>query len=340
MMVTVGAWLEALEAGGERLRTLKRLRLPRDAGGEPRMAVRGGVVDFEVEVDGERLTLRCPLASDEATTARLRTAAERDDGLGGRFFTEWRPMEDEAVVFGPGGEACEMDVLARERVEGERLRDFLGRAVVRDDWDAVCRASESFEELARWAVAAGRAVSLKRLVVSAEGEVRVEEFSLADETERIRAMLRAARARMNIGGEHDRAAQAVAASGTMDGPGVGETPGVEDTLGTGAPFGSAACYEEVIWDGEWGVAVVMAEGEWSLLNGAGEVLTGEAYDWLGECSEGLVLAVRGGRCGFVDTLGDEVIPCVWDDATSFSGGVALVTSSGENFFINSRGERI
>lgn len=316
MTVTVSAWLEALESTEGRFRTLRRVRLLRDGEGAPLMAMASvGVVDFETEVDGEPLTLRCPLASDEGTRARLRAAVERDDGLGGRFFTEWRVVEREVVVFGTGGGAVEMDVAVRRPPEGSALVDFLGAAAARDDWDAVCRASECFEELARWAAAIPRAVSLKRLAVSPLGEVRVREFSLADETGRIRAMLRAARAKMNIGRER-------------------EEPNAD------VPPELAAGYEEVVWDGRRGVAAVMAEGEWSLVDGAGTVLTAEPYDWLGEWSEGLMLAVREGRCGFIDAAGDEVIPCVWDDATSFADGVALVASGGENFFINPRGERI
>jgi hypothetical protein len=82
----------------------------------------------------------------------------------------------------------------------------------------------------------------------------------------------------------------------------------------------------------------MTEGRWSLADRDGQVLTAETYDWIGECSEGLVLAVRAGLCGFLDTAGHEVIPCIYDDASSFSEGCALVSLAGESCFVDARGE--
>ena len=99
-------------------------------------------------------------------------------------------------------------------------------------------------------------------------------------------------------------------------------------------------YEEVAWDEYFGLVTVMAEGLWSLFDREGELLTTDAYDWLGECSEGLLLAQKEGKCGFIDAEGREVIPLVYDDATSFSERCALVTDGEESFFINSKGEKL
>ncbi len=99
-------------------------------------------------------------------------------------------------------------------------------------------------------------------------------------------------------------------------------------------------WEEFVWDGQWGLATVMEEGRWWLADRRGEMLTTEFYDWLGECSEGLVLGQKGSLCGFLDTDGREAIPFIYDDASSFSEGCALVSLDGENFYINTRGERI
>jgi len=321
MILTVAQYLEAFETPEGRFRSLRRIILPRDGMGEPTFAVPAvGLVDFDVVADGEALTLRCPLRWDADFAHRLGAFAHRDDGLGGRFFTEWRVLEREVTLFGAGGAPREVDVLARPTPRGSSLTDFLSAAMSRGDWDAVCRASESFEELARWAATIPRAVSRRRLVVSAEGEVTVSAFSTADGVAHIREMLRAARRRMGI-----------------------PEPRVPNLAPNRAPIlapNLAAGYEEATWDAEWGVAVVMTEGRWSMLDCDGVTISARDYDWLGECSEGLVLAVREGRCGFLDTSGDEVIPCVWEDASSFSGGVALVGSEGESFFIDRRGERI
>ncbi len=91
--------------------------------------------------------------------------------------------------------------------------------------------------------------------------------------------------------------------------------------------------EEFTWDPVWEVGVAMDEGRWFLVDGRGRELTDTPYDWLGECSEGLILAGRDGKYGFIDTRGREKIPFIYDDASSFSGGRTLVTRDGESFYI-------
>jgi hypothetical protein len=99
-------------------------------------------------------------------------------------------------------------------------------------------------------------------------------------------------------------------------------------------------YEEIVWDDYWGLVAAMNEGQWSLTDREGVVLTDKTYDWLGECSEGMVLAQRGDKCGFLDVCGREVVPCIYDDASSFSDGCALVSLDGEEFFIDALGVRL
>lgn len=95
----------------------------------------------------------------------------------------------------------------------------------------------------------------------------------------------------------------------------------------------AGRFEEFTWDAVWEVGVAMREGEWFLVDGGGRIVSPRRYDWLGECSEGLILAGRDGKYGFVDTAGREMIPFIYDDAVSFSDGRALVTLDGESFYI-------
>jgi hypothetical protein len=99
-------------------------------------------------------------------------------------------------------------------------------------------------------------------------------------------------------------------------------------------------YEELGRDDERGVVTVESEGRWSLLDRSGVPLTSHYYEWIGECSEGLFLAQKGGRCGFLDTRGREAIPFIYDDATSFADGCAYVTRNGENYFIDGDGNRL
>lgn len=93
-------------------------------------------------------------------------------------------------------------------------------------------------------------------------------------------------------------------------------------------------YEEYAWDPVWGVATVMEEGRWWLLDGEGRTLNPAPFDWLGECSEGLIVALRDGRFGYIDTAGCEMTEFVYTDANSFADGRALVEQDGRSFYIS------
>ncbi len=371
MIITIAQYIEAMTSPDGRFRTLERLHPARDEAGAPLLSMPGhGLVDFEVMTGGVRHTLRCPLRYDGATAARLRAIAEKDKDLGGRFFTEWRVAESEIVLFDEDGAAFEVDVLVRPTPEGEPLADFLARASMRGDNAAVGVVSESFGELVRWAETVGTGgIAMRNLLVAPDGALSVKAFSATDETRRILEMLSS-----GIGGADPRGQGGTEASGyDLDGEGnvrcVRDGGGwmyvdrtgraVIDAVWTAAlPFRGgraevetragrglidirgrevlSTIYEEVVWDDYWGLATVMTEGRWSLADRDGNMLS-EGYDWLGECSEGLVLAVRDGRCGFLDTAGREAIPCIYDDASSFSEGCALVSLGGESYFIDARG---
>jgi hypothetical protein len=374
MIITISQYVEALSAPDGRFRTLERLYSAGDDSGAPLFSMPGhGLVDFEVMAGGVRHTMRCPLMYGTDAAARLRAIAERDRGLGGRFFTEWRVAEAEIVLFGEDGEAFEVDILVRPTPMGEPLADFLARAVASGDSAALGRVSENFEELVRWAESVGAGgITMHRVLAGPDGSLSVKAFSAADETRRILEILSAG------GGAPPRGTDGKGASEyELDGEGdvrcVRDGGGwmyvdrtgraVIDSVWTAAqPFRGgraevetragrglidirgrevlSATHEEVVWDDYWGLATVMTEGRWSLSDRDGNTLSKGDYDWLGECSEGLVLAVRDGLCGFLDTAGHEAIPCIYDDASSFSEGCALVSRGGEGFFIDSRGRRI
>jgi hypothetical protein len=374
MIITIAQYIEALTSPEGRFRTLERLYPAGDESGAPLFSMPGhGLVDFEVMAGGVRHTMRCPLMYGYDAAARLRAIAEKDKGLGGRFFAEWRVLDAEIVLFGEDGGAFEVDILIRPTPVGEPLADFLARAAVSGDIAAAGRVSENFEELVRWAESAGGGgIAMHRVLAGPDGALSVKAFSATDETRRILEILGAG------GGTAGRGEDGKEASGyDLDGEGdvrcVRDGGGwmyvdrtgraVIDAVWTAArPFRGgraevetragrglidirgrevlSATHEEVVWDDYWGLATVMTEGRWSLSDRDGNMLSKGDYDWLGECFEGLVLAVRDGLCGFLDTAGREAIPCIYDDASSFSEGCALVSLGGENFFIDARGRRI
>ncbi len=375
MIITIAQYVEALTSPDGRFRTLERLYPVKDESGAPLLSMPGhGLVDLEVMIEGVRHTMRCPLRCDGDAAAGLRGHVEKDRGLGGRFFTEWRVAEAEIVLFGEDGAAFEVDVLVRPTPVGEPLADFLARVSMREEREAVSRVSDNFGELARWAESVGTGgIAMHRVGVAPDGALSVKAFSATDETRRILEILGRGIGSTALQGEGgteaseydfdgegnvrcvrdgggwmyvDRMGRAVIdAVWTAATPFRGGRAEVETRAGKGlidirGREVLSAIYEEVMWDDYWDIATVMTEGRWSLADRDGRVLTAESYDWLGECSEGLVLAVRGGRCGFLDTAGREAIPCIYDDASSFSEGCALVSLGGESFFIDPRGRRI
>ncbi len=94
------------------------------------------------------------------------------------------------------------------------------------------------------------------------------------------------------------------------------------------------------WDAEQGVASVALYGRCGLYDRDGKALTALCYDWLGSWREGLLLAQKGDKFGFLDATGREAIGFIYDEASSFSGGVAPVRIGGEEFRIDRTGARV
>lgn len=447
MILTIKQYIETLTNAEGRFRTLGRLYPVTDGNGDPVFTMPGhGLADFDVVADGAAYTLRCPLKFDRNSAAGLRVLGEKEQRLDSRFFTGWRLLENEAVVFGEDGEPVEVDILARMTPQGEKAADFLQKKVAAHDTEAILAALKSFGELIEWASSNKcEGITGNKLLVGPDGQVRVTGFSANDASPEIAlaffftACLPADFAKMGLplvsgyssarptaqrlcaavsvdfpeltqilagdvaggirklcGRTPDRiTALGVKLSGEMphvaekdkesvsgyswspdDGEGVKcvrdgagwryvdrlNRPVIETVWLSASPFregraeveaasgkglidrkGGAVLepvYEELSWDEYWGLATAMTEGWWVLLDRDGELLTRERYDWLGECSEGLILAQKEGKCGYIDTEGREVIPFIYDDATSFSEGCAFVTSDGESFFIDGRGKTL
>jgi hypothetical protein len=354
MTLTISQYLEALGSPDGRTRTLEMLRTVNDDSGAVMFSVPGhGLVDFEVIAGFERHTLRCPLAEGD-----LRALAKKDQGLRSKYFSEWRLLEKEMVLFDNDGVPFEVDILARKATEGEPLVEYLDRASVRGDISAIKAMSRDVEKLFAWAHDINRGVAMDKVLVATDGSLKLKSFSAADDTERIRRMLRSI-ASTQKPGEPEIIRLVRDGGGWMYVDRIGRAV-IDDVWRTAEPFRGGRAevgtpeglglidtrgrrviepiYEELVWDDYWGLATVMREGRWSLIDSDGKVLTEVSYDWLGECSDGMVLAQRDGKCGFVDMRGREAVACMFDDASSFAEGAALVTLDGEEFFIDSRGE--
>jgi hypothetical protein len=372
MILTISQYIEAIISPDGRMRTLERLRPVHDETGGPLFSMPGhGMVDFEcvceplrrfmsgsVQTGEGRYTLRCPL--NREGMAGVISMAARDRGLESKFFSEWRLLEREIVLFDDEGRAFEVDISARRSPEGESLVDFTNRAAIRHNTAGMNALARSAEELFRWASDIDRKIALDKLLVAPDGTLRVRSFSAVDESERIRLVLESAAGAGKQTGEQnirlvrdgggwmfvDRLGRAVIDDVWRSAePFRGGRAEVETRSGRGLIDARGRrvlepVYEEVVWDDYRGLVTTMIDGRWTLTDREGVVLTNVAYDWLGECAEGFLLAQRGDKCGFIDVCGREVIPCIYDDASSFSEGTALVVLDGEEFFIDAHGRRV
>lgn len=91
-----------------------------------------------------------------------------------------------------------------------------------------------------------------------------------------------------------------------------------------------------------GVAVVLeswGRDGWKLIDKRGNILTPSGYDDISFQSLGLLAVQNGDKWGYLNTLGDLVIPLRYDKVSDFyEEGVAGVTVDNKSFFINKRGE--
>ena len=68
------------------------------------------------------------------------------------------------------------------------------------------------------------------------------------------------------------------------------------------------------------------------------------YDYIEDFHDGLALVSKGGKIGFIDKMGNEVIPCIYDDKTGtasfFSEGLAFVVLGDKITAIDKEGNKV
>ena len=91
-----------------------------------------------------------------------------------------------------------------------------------------------------------------------------------------------------------------------------------------------------------GLAKVKQNGKWGFVNTKGEIVIPCVYDDgdVYSFSEGLARIKQNGKWGFINSKGKVVIPCVYDAAISFSEGLAAVVQNDKCGFINTKGELV
>jgi len=102
------------------------------------------------------------------------------------------------------------------------------------------------------------------------------------------------------------------------------------------------CQYDAASDFSDGVARVKIDGRWSVIDKTGQRLLFDTYATLYEVSNGMMLAQYNDYCefGYVDVMGQEVIPCLYDDGTYFASGLAGVELNGKWGLIDKNGQAV
>lgn len=81
-----------------------------------------------------------------------------------------------------------------------------------------------------------------------------------------------------------------------------------------------------------------SENEWIIIDKKGNEITEVNYPSSSSIfSEGLLNVFQDGKCGYINTKGELVIPLVFDDANKFDNGYAIVIYNGEDAIIDKKG---
>lgn len=93
------------------------------------------------------------------------------------------------------------------------------------------------------------------------------------------------------------------------------------------------CYELLEWYGRWNVVAALKNGEWMLYDRCGHRLTSKGYDWIGECFEGIMVACKGNKYGYLRADGTPLTDLKFDEAFSYEHGAGVVTINGHQINI-------
>ena len=97
------------------------------------------------------------------------------------------------------------------------------------------------------------------------------------------------------------------------------------------------------WDsfsGNEDIVLVVKDGKFGHIDTAGRIVAPCEWDDADPFSEGLAGVKKDGKWGYVDTAGKLVIPCEWDYAEFFDDGLACVTKDGKSGYIDTAGRLV
>lgn len=94
-------------------------------------------------------------------------------------------------------------------------------------------------------------------------------------------------------------------------------------------------WEQMCWYCNDNVVVAADNmGNWHLYDRMGRQLSTVACDWMGDACEGIVVAKRNGKFGYITTDGQKRTDFIYEEAYSFSDGLARVKHNGRYYHID------
>ena len=97
---------------------------------------------------------------------------------------------------------------------------------------------------------------------------------------------------------------------------------------------------ERVWSFSEGLAPIRQNDKWGFINTQGEVVIPCIYDDTRWFSEGLARVEQNDKWGYINTKGWVVVPCIYDWAENFKEGLARVKQNGKYSIINKEGKVI
>lgn len=95
-------------------------------------------------------------------------------------------------------------------------------------------------------------------------------------------------------------------------------------------------WEDLEWYGEENVAVAADNsGLWHIYDRMGRRLSAIGADWMGDATEGFIVARKGKKYGYYTTDGVKRSDFIYDEAFGFNSGYALVCHKGKYYHIDS-----
>lgn len=93
-------------------------------------------------------------------------------------------------------------------------------------------------------------------------------------------------------------------------------------------------WDDIAWHGPENIITAASDNLWHIYNRSGRQLSVVGAEWMGDASEGFIVARRGNKFAYYSTSGTQLTDYIYSQAHSFNQGVALVEHRGKHYYID------